>query len=79
MEYIAAQLQEYIGKTWNEIKEEMQLPLEINEFLDLQNKLKEESKKINDIIINCQSEIDNIIFKLFELNNEEINIIENNI
>jgi len=79
LEYIAAQLQEYIGKTWNEIKEEMQLPLEINEFLDLQNKLKEESKKINDIIINCQSEIDNIIFKLFELNNEEINIIENNI
>lgn len=77
LEYINNHLNEYIGKTWNEIKENLLIPLSLKEYLNYENKIIEESKIINNIIGNLQEKIDKITFKLYELTKDEIKIIEN--
>ena len=76
LEYINNHLNEYIGKTWNEIKENLLIPLSLKEYLNYENKIIEESKIINNIIGNLQEKIDKITFKLYELTKDEIKIIE---
>ena len=77
LEYINSQIKEYIGKTWEEVKENLQLPLSIKDYLYNKNKINEESKIIKDNIDNIQDSIDKKTFELFEITKDEINTIIN--
>jgi len=64
------------NKPWSEIKENLLLPDNVISFNTQKNKVLDEVQNIRSEILELQKQIDQIIYKLYELKDSEINIVE---
>ena len=84
IEKISAKLENWYGLEFVDFKKELKkLKIELNgkneeDWLDRFNRFKKEALEIKDIIDKTDKEIDQMVYKLYELNEEEIKIVENN-
>ncbi len=64
------------GKPWSEIKENLLLPDNVISFNTQKNKVLDEVQNIRSEILELQKQIDQIVYKLYELKETEIKIVE---
>lgn len=67
---------EWIGKNWNEIKENLIIPKDLNLLKSKIKEILKEVKYIMEHIKTYQEEIDNIVFALYGLSESEIEIVK---